>query len=257
LKQSVKADKVQTPTPNWRINSKNFVRTSSRHVCEPGTVTFSAGWYAQGHAVHLLFLLRLVQKLTFQQTKDYDLLPSYNLRKQSHLGCSDWIQLSKEVEMFLNHTLSLLNPHMFESGLEILGKLRQGEKTKEIAEQWQSVYTGISIISNRVTPAHRDSKGRPEWFDTLMSYSDPATEPELIIQDLGLVLNYPSGSVVSLCGSIFQHEVKYWGDGDRVCYAHFMREAVRDRLDAAPAGWLDRRMYLSGSKDSTNPMDVG
>jgi hypothetical protein len=252
----VKEDKVRKPAPNWRVNRKNFVTASSKHVCEPGTVTFSAGWYAQGHAVRLLFLLRLFKKLTFRQTKEYDLLPSYNLRKQSHLGCSDWIELSKEVETFINHALSLINPHLFASGLQILQKLREGEKTKEIAEEWQSVYTGISIISNRVTPAHRDSRGRPEWFDTLMSYSDPATKPRLEIQDLGLDLDYPSGSVVSLCGSIFEHGVKYWGDGDRVCYAHFMREAVRDRLDAAPAGWLDQRIYLPGYQDFTNPMDV-
>lgn len=138
----------------------------------------------------------------------------------------------------------------------MLQELRKGEKTKEIAQEWQSIYTGISIISNRTTPAHRDSKGRPEWYDTLISYSDPSTQPKFLIQELGLDLDYPSGTVLSFCGSIFQHEVKYWGEGDRVCYAHFMREAVRRRLNVAPAGWLDRGIYLAGSEDIHNQMDL-
>jgi hypothetical protein len=194
--------------------------------------------------------------LTLEQTEDYDLLASHNLRKQSHRGPSDWLGLSKEVEIFLNLTISLINPPLFQSGLQMLHILRKSELTKEIANQWQSIYTGISIISNRTTPAHRDSKGRPEWYDTLISYSDPSTRPRLLIDDVGLDLDYPSGTVVSFCGSIFSHEVKYWGEGDRVCYAHFMREAVRKRLDVAAAGWLQRELYLAGSEEVQEGMDL-
>jgi hypothetical protein len=154
------------------------------------------------------------------------------------------------LERFLNLTLSLINPELFECGLLMLQRLRELDTTKEIARQWQSVYNGISIISNRVTPAHRDSKGRPEWFDTLISYSDPSSRPRLLLEDLGLDLDYSSGTVVSFCGSIFKHEVKDWGNGDRVCYAHFMREATRERLDVPPAGWLERKLYFSGSENN-------
>jgi hypothetical protein len=51
--------------------------------------------------------------------------------------------------------------------------------------------------------------------------------------------------VVSFCGSILEHEVRSWGVGDRVCYAHFMRETVRDRLDVPPAGWVKQDIYQS------------
>ena len=126
----------------------------------------------------------------------------------------------------------------------MLQKLRASGPTMEIAKQWQSVYTGIAIISNRITPAHRDSKGKPEWFDLLMNYAGHETQPKLLIHDLGLELNYSSGTVVGLCGTIFEHEVRAWGDGDRVCYAHFMREAVRKRLEAEDPGWVYQSMYL-------------
>lgn len=159
------------------------------------------------------------------------------------------MRLSNDLERFLNLTLALINPDLFKSGLLMLQRLRELESTTAIARQWQSVYTGISVISNRVTPAHRDRKGRPEWFDILTSYSDPFTKPRLLLEDLGLDLNYPSGTVVGLCGTIFKHEVKSWGDGDRVCFAHFMREAVRGRLESPPAGWLDQNRYLPVSED--------
>jgi hypothetical protein len=160
------------------------------------------------------------------------------------LGQSQWLQKSNNFERFLNLTLALIHPQLFRCGLDILGKLRVSPTTMEIAKQWQSVFTGIAIISNRVTPAHRDTKGKPEWFDLLMSYGGIDSKPKLFINDLGLELGYSSGTVVGLCGSIFEHEVGSWGDGDRVCYAHFMREAVRKRLQADDPGWVHQSMYL-------------
>jgi hypothetical protein len=160
------------------------------------------------------------------------------------MGQSDWLEHSNNFERFLNITLSLIHPELFKCGLDILEKLRQLDDTTEIATKWQSVYTGIAVISNRRTPAHRDSKGRPEWYDLLINYSGSEAKPRLLIEDIGLDLQYDSGAVVGLCGTIFKHEVGDWGMGDRVCYAHFMREAVRKRLEVPPAGWVYRDSYL-------------
>lgn len=152
--------------------------------------------------------------------------------------------MSNHFERFLNLTLSLIHPQLFRCGLDILQKLRVSGPTMEIAKQWQSVYTGIAIISNRVTPAHRDRRGKPEWFDLLVNYAAIDSAPRLLIPDLGLDLEYSSGTVVGLCGTILEHEVRSWGDGDRICYAHFMREAVRKRLEADDPGWVYQNMYL-------------
>jgi hypothetical protein len=167
-----------------------------------------------------------------------------NIRTQPRLGQSQWLETSNGFERLLNLTLSLIHPQLFKSGLDILLKLRVHGPTMEIAKQWQSVYTGIAIISNRITPSHRDTKGKPEWFDLLVNYAGADVKPQLLINDLGLALDYSSGTVVGLCGTIFEHEVKSWGDGDRVCYAHFMREAVRQSLGAADPGWVNRSIYL-------------
>jgi hypothetical protein len=160
---------------------------------------------------------------------------------------------SRDAEVFLNLTLSLIHPELFASGLLMLRGLRVLPPTQTIAREWQSVYTGIQTISNRITPAHRDSKGRPEWFDLLVSYCNGSSTPDFVIKDLSLRLKYSTGTVVAFCGSIFEHEVKEWGDGDRVCYAHFMRESVRARLGVSPAGWVNRKTYglpLLGESES-------
>lgn len=156
--------------------------------------------------------------------------------------------MTNDVERYLNLTISLIHPELFRSGMDMLRKIRQLDGTKDIAREWQSVYTGIAIISNRLTPLHRDSKGRPGWYDSLLSYSDNDTSPRLLIGDLGLDLQYPSGTVVGFCGTVFKHGVGEWGDGNRICYAHFMRESVRDRLGAPAAGWVYRERYIREKK---------
>ena len=84
------------------------------------------------------------------------------------------MEASDYIENFLNLTLSLINTGLFKQGLDMLHKLHQLDTTKEITQQWQSVYTGIYIICNHRTPFHWDSKGRPEWYFTLVSYSGDA-----------------------------------------------------------------------------------
>jgi hypothetical protein len=169
------------------------------------------------------------------------------------------LKISNEVERHLNITLSLIHPELFQCGLEMLRQLRLSNNTNQIALEWQSVCTGIAIISNRVTPSHRDSKGRVEWYDLLLSYSASSARPRLLIKDLGLDLDYRSGTVVGLCGTALEHEVGNWGVGDRVCYAHFMRESVRKRLAVPPAGWVNQSMYIPENSyaDGEDAEDTG
>lgn len=254
MKSSVKKELPHKSTPNWRQHQDNFVNNDVTDIIEPGAVTFSAGWLGQGHTVsckhdnpHSFFH-------QISQTDDDPLLPSRNLRVDHHIETSNWLKMSNEVEKFLNLTLSLIHPDLFEMGLKMLQILQELEDTEHIANQWQSVYTGIQVICNRITPPHRDSKGRPEWYDILANYSEVGALPRLVIEDIGLDLEYGSGTVVGFCGSIFQHGVDSWGDGDRICYAHFMRESVRKRLKVPAAGWVKRSNYLP-SETPINPED--
>jgi hypothetical protein len=108
---------------------------------------------------------------------------------------------SEDLEILMNLTLSLIHPGLFKMGLDMLRKMRGLADTEKIARDWQSVYSGIAIICNCLTPSHHDSKGRPEWYDVLVSYSGPGTWPMLSIKDLGMHLKYSSGTVVGVCGN--------------------------------------------------------
>lgn len=126
-------------------------------------------------------------------------------------------------------------------GDEILQLLRSIDDDGIAVQKWESVYTGIQVISNQLTPPHRDTKGRAAWYDLLVGLSTTSL-PYLAVSELGLEMAYFSGTIVGFCGNALEHSVKSWGSGDRICYAHFMREAVRKHFDVPAAGWamLDR-----------------
>ena len=60
---------------------------------------------------YIVFLGRdefmLITDLILLQSEQYNLLPSLNLRTQTHLGSSDWLKISNDFERFINLTLSL------------------------------------------------------------------------------------------------------------------------------------------------------
>ena len=176
--------------------------------------------------------------LTVNKSERYPLLPSLNLQTQLYLGSSNWLDISNTAEMFLNLTLSLIHPELFNCRLLMLQKLWQLETTKDVAWKWQSVYTGIAIISNRATPAHWNSKGRPEWFDLLLNYSSIGNRAQLLVKDLGLTLEYSTGTIVGFVDQSFSIR---WGLGE-AAIGSVMRISCGSRLGSTwmflqESGW--------------------
>lgn len=153
------------------------------------------------------------------------------------------MKASAEGEEYLNIILLLIHPGLHRVGTSVLEQLRTSSDTKDIADLWTSVYTGIAIISNRKTKSHVDTNGRPEWYDLLLNVGSVAGLSRLEFEDVGLRLAYGPGTVVGGCGQIFSHKVDGWGEGDRVCYAHFMRDKVRERFGLQSGGWACQSMY--------------
>ena len=69
------------------------------------------------------------------------------------------MEATKDAEIFLNLALSLIHPDLFQCGVLMLRKLQALKTTKTIASEWQSVYTGIQIISNRLTTSTPQLQG--------------------------------------------------------------------------------------------------
>ena len=82
-------------------------------------------------------------------------------------------------------------------------------------------FHNISVIFNRLMPAHQDENTQKQWYDLLVTLGH-YQNCNLELLGLGLSLKYGPGTVVGLLGLTLEHEVSHF-EGERVCYTYFMR----------------------------------
>jgi hypothetical protein len=222
----------------WRNDRKYFATPNKSRKFPPGVETYSAGWYAQGHGVGLSFF-HSVYNVNFRQSRRFTIKPSCSLRNKE---AKRWLDASATLQRFSNNILSLIHPSLYENAMNVLHCLRRGDQTAWAANHWHSAFTGIAVISNRQTIPHRDRLGSDAWYDILFG-SGTYNEARLVMSEIGLSLEYSSGTAVALCGKTLLHEVKEWGDGDRICYAMFIRHEVLKRFGCHYVGWSTRDSY--------------
>ena len=71
------------------------------------------------------------------------------------------------------------------------------------------------------------------------------------LSDVDASLSYKPGTVIAICGKVLRHGVPEWTEGqDRLCIAHFMRDAVHNRLGLPRPNWVTDIPYL-GMMDNT------
>jgi len=132
-----------------------------------------------------------------------------------------------------------------------MGRVRSGElpigckgwlkeQIAQITGAWPTAASGVSVIANRASVCHVDTKGSKEWYDFLLT-AGTYKECGFCLPDLQLQLKYLPGTVVALNGRILRHEVLEWKGGDRVCYAHWTRpnvlEALSTQLERDSESW--------------------
>jgi hypothetical protein len=166
--------------------------------------------------------------------------PSASLRGPE---AEQWLQASASLQKISNDILSLIHPNLYQNAMDALNVLRQKKITAETANAWHSAFTGIAVIANRRTLPHRDRLGSEAWYDILFALGS-YENAKLVMSEIGLSMDYSSGTAVALCGKVFKHEVQEWGDGDRICYAMFMRHKVLERLGCHFVGWSTMDKYL-------------
>ena len=140
----------------------------------------------------------------------------------------DWLDAVSESNAILSIILAVIHPKLYDAGWNTLKRLRNTPERdpQNVVSRWASAFSGVAIISNRSTPPHRDGSSRHNWYDilaTLGSYR----RCDLELLGLGISLEYGPGMVVGLSGSMLEHVVPSF-EGDRVCYAYFMRNNVHE-----------------------------
>ena len=79
------------------------------------------------------------------------------------------------------------------------------------------------------------------WYDLLATLGN-YKNCKLELPGLGISLDYRPGTVVGLSGMVLQHQVSSF-EGDRLCYAYFMRDNVHEWAGVPGKHWMERKQY--------------
>jgi hypothetical protein len=163
-----------------------------------------------------------------------------------------WLTDTKDIMALIGGIMSVVQPELFSIGRQALEQLAnhkddllptQAEELLEVLEQWWAPFNGITVISNRQTPLHRDLGGRPGWSDLLVALGK-YQHGRFELPGLGLIYRYNPGTMICFAGSAFEHGANC--NGDRACIAFYMKDNIMKRLGLPIADWLNVGEYQSG-----------
>ena len=171
-----------------------------------------------------------------QKTSQEHLKVSVSFRNPAAL---DWLDAISESNVILSAILAVIHPKLYNAGWETIKHLKDPKICPwDILNQWASVFSSVAVISNCITNPHQDLGSRDNWYDILASCQDCS----LKLLGLGISLKYGPGMVVGVAGKVLEHEVPSF-EGDRVCYAYFMRDNVHEWANVACCDWMKTEHY--------------
>jgi hypothetical protein len=170
-----------------------------------------------------------------------DITPSQTISNRAALP---WMAAISGAEMDVNYIFSLISPELHQDGLLAADKIRANNPNHPGVQNWPSDFNGIGVIVNRITPIHRDKGGRIEWYDILWA-AGTYQSARMVLSDLGAELQYDPGTLVAITGRLLRHGVRKWEGGERICYAHYMKNDVLDRLEIQNSSWVKEELYRS------------
>lgn len=161
-----------------------------------------------------------------------------------------WTIEMQESSALIGSILGVAHPQLYQQGVTALSRLsREPAKFVDNEEQlmralsiWTSPFNALSVITNRNTPAHRDTKGRNEWLDFVTALGEDNSVGIMTFPGLGLSVDYNPGTIVAIAGKIIRHAANFEG-GERACIAYYMRNKVQERLGLPAGTWMNCSMY--------------
>lgn len=153
-------------------------------------------------------------------------------------------------EIIINSVTALCSREQYVLGMESINMLKyklNGQRHlkgewHDCVGFWPSVFSGIGVIVDRVTPSHRDKGACAQAYDLLLSMGTHRSAT-LRLSDVQAELSYWPGTIVMVCGRVLRHAVESWEGGDRICCAHYMRDNVHNRLQLPRPNWVDINIY--------------
>jgi hypothetical protein len=184
------------------------------------------------------------------QTMSDPIVVSATLKESNpDIGGRQWLEAAAESISLITATLSITHPALYICGRQTLSNLQDEASLCELLSRWPTVFNGMSVISNRETPRHRDNNSRAEWYDILVTIGD-YDDSVLELAGVGLRLKYKSGTMVHLGGLLLRHGVSR-SNRERVCLAFYMRDNVHERMGVQAASWMTTDYYEAPVKITT------
>ena len=161
-----------------------------------------------------------------------------------------WAVEMQESSALIGSILGVVHPELYAQGVEAMTVLSgKGARYVDNEDQllralkvWTSPFSALSVITNRSTPAHRDTKGRNEWLDLVVALGEDDSVGIMTFPGLGLSVGYDPGTIIAIAGKVIRHAAEFEG-GERACIAYYMRNKVQERLGIPAGTWMNCKMY--------------
>jgi hypothetical protein len=150
------------------------------------------------------------------------------------------------LSVLCNAMTALVASQQYDSGQAAIQQIKDGKELDSLHPNlgyWHSIWSGFSLIVNRMTVFHRDPGASAPCFDLLIS-GGTHSDCKLELPDIGATLSYAPGTGVFVTGRVLRHGVKSWSGGERICLAHFMKDIVHDRLGQPRPEWTNIDDFL-------------
>jgi hypothetical protein len=154
-----------------------------------------------------------------------------------------WLHAISDTERDIDTIFSLIAPELHKSATDAMNEIKSQMDPHPNIDSWPCAFSGIGVIVNRISLPHRDPGGCPEWYDFLVG-AGTYRKAYLEVKDFEAKFQYNPGTGIAICGKLLKHSVMGWEGGERICYAHYMRNNVLNRLGIEKSGWVKQDVYF-------------
>ncbi len=96
-------------------------------------------------------------------------------KKLTNLCSLEWLKLQTQTNAIIGGILSIIHPEQYNIGIAMLRTLRahpeqvhKAEYLPKILGVWNAPFNVMTLMSNRLTPFHRDNGAASPWYDMLV-----------------------------------------------------------------------------------------
>ncbi|KIK72740.1 hypothetical protein PAXRUDRAFT_180002, partial [Paxillus rubicundulus Ve08.2h10] len=205
----------------WRTDVRYYTSDA-----DSGVLNVSPAWHAQAHEASL--------------TCGYLVWATPSLRRWDG-PVQEWLRDSETSFKLVDALLAAIHPELYRRSSAVRKQLLADEEIADLHElikAWPMVFTTISVVHNRETPFHCDSKSVPQWYDLFLSIGS-YTDTILELLALGIHARYMPGTAALFSGLLLRHGVSAVDQGDRIGYVFYMRPSVFHFTSISLGKWVE------------------